>query len=374
MSATNASVASTATASAVASTATAAIPSLDKTYGVLMIGTFLGLILYGITLQQCYRYTRLPAYREDSTYTRSMVFVILILETVHSVISMHAIYYYLTTNYFNPTVLFHGVWSVDLIPMATGIIVAVSQSFFARRLWMIDRKFRWMAVLVCILLLCEAGFSIAITVEAFRQPDLLQFEDVTAWMFKAGMGVIVCADSLLTAVLTIVLRRSRTGFENTDTVLNTLIVYTINTGLLTGTLSLACFFVALFYPKTLLANGMNMCIAKLYAISLLAVLNSRDFLKNRKTKSVSTGAIRSGGHPSVGVLGTNDRYNNMHGPSGSRGIIDIKLTREIVHDRSDDYELEKIPDKFPQAPGRLQDGSPGKHHSLLGAYVESTDV
>ncbi|KAI0833832.1 hypothetical protein BC628DRAFT_1307884 [Trametes gibbosa] len=352
MSATNTTMASTATGTSVGGTATAAIPSLSNTYGVLMIGTFLGLILYGITLQQCYRYIHLPAYREDST----------ILETFHSIVSMHSLYYYLAENYFNPTVLFHGVWCASCLSSAClqGIIVAVSQSFFARRLWMIDRRFRLLAGLTVSGVFRRRAHLIQLLLSKFRQPDLVRFVEKSGWMVKAGLGVIVVADGLLTTLLTIVLRHSRTGFETTDSMLNILIVYTINTGMCYApTLTLVCFIVAFIYPKTLLANGMNMCIAKLYAISLLAVLNSRDFLKSRRTKSSSNGApIRSGGHPSVGVLGAGDRYNHMHGPSGSRGVIDIKLTREIVHDRrslhsgddlaQDEFELEKIPNRFPR--------------------------
>lgn len=68
-------------------------------------------------------------------------------------------------------------------------------------------------------------------------------------MFEVGLALAVAADGMITTLLTIVLRRSRTGFAkyvrtsslprtaelihvfaSTDSMLNTLIVYTINTG------------------------------------------------------------------------------------------------------------------------------------------------
>ncbi|KAL1949870.1 hypothetical protein VTO73DRAFT_8751 [Trametes versicolor] len=331
------------------------VPALDNTYGVLMLGTSLGLILYGVTMHQGYRYARLPAHKQDSLYTKSMVAIVLILETWHSVISMHAVYFYLTTNYFNPVVLFHGVWSVNLVPMATGIIIAVSQSFFARRLWLVDRKFRPLVVFIVILLLGEAAFSTTISVEAFIQPDLIHFENVSSWMVNVALGMVIAADGLLTTLLTIVLRRSRTGFMSTDSVLNILVVYTINTGLLTGTLSTLSFFLAIFYPHTLFADGMNMCIAKLYANSLLAVLNSRDFLKSQRSNP-GNGLSGSGRQPSAGGQSSSARFTSVQSASTSRGAIEIKLSRDVVRDHSlysrDDlhrdecYELEKLPPRL----------------------------
>ncbi|TBU46914.1 hypothetical protein BD309DRAFT_556642 [Dichomitus squalens] len=119
--------------------------------------------MYGLTMHQGYRYMHLPFYKSDSNYIKIMVsyvdnavihrvifkssatvwhvVVVLLIETVHSILSMHACYYYFTTNHFYSEVLFHGSWSINLLPMSTGIVIAVSQSFFARRLFKINSKY-----------------------------------------------------------------------------------------------------------------------------------------------------------------------------------------------------------------------------------------
>ncbi|KAH9902430.1 hypothetical protein C8Q73DRAFT_3393 [Cubamyces lactineus] len=215
------------------------IPALDNTYGVMMLGTFIGLILYGVNLHQSYRYVRSAEFKYDSIYVKVMVTIVLLLETLHSVTSMHTVYYYVVRNYFNPLVLFHGV------------------CFFARRLWMINHKFRPLVAFVAVLLMAEAALSTAVTVEAFIQPDIVHFENYS-WMVSAGLGVILLADALLTTLLIITLRHSRTGFHSTEQMLNTLITYTICTGLLTDTLTILSFAMAIRFPHTLLADGMNM--------------------------------------------------------------------------------------------------------------------
>nr|VWP02581.1 5-aminolevulinate synthase (EC (5-aminolevulinic acid synthase) (Delta-ALA synthase) (Delta-aminolevulinate synthase) [Ganoderma boninense] len=78
-------------------------------------------------------------------------------------------------------------------------------------------------------------------------------------MGSAAMGMIITADGTLTVLLTIVLHRSRTGLKSTDSMLNILIMYTIN---------------------TVYSNDAEPELGAVYANSMLAVLNSRHFLSN----------------------------------------------------------------------------------------------
>ncbi|OJT15861.1 hypothetical protein TRAPUB_1513 [Trametes pubescens] len=55
------------------------VPALDNTFGAVLLGTFVGLILYGLTLHQSYRYLRL--YPNDSRALKCLVaFVVYALE------------------------------------------------------------------------------------------------------------------------------------------------------------------------------------------------------------------------------------------------------------------------------------------------------
>ncbi|KAI8970729.1 hypothetical protein BD414DRAFT_540745 [Trametes punicea] len=67
----------------------------------------------------------------------------------------------------------------------------------------------------------------------------------------------------------------------TDTVLDTLILYTINTGLLTSVCSVLAFIFVIILPGNLIYAGISVAGTKLYAISVLAVLNSRRYISDR---------------------------------------------------------------------------------------------
>ncbi|KAI0685982.1 hypothetical protein C8T65DRAFT_678049 [Cerioporus squamosus] len=82
------------------------------------------------------------------------------------------------------------------------------------------------------------------------------------------------ADTILTIALIVVLQRSRTGMKGTDDLIDILIVYTFNTGLVTGVLSL---ILASAMPKNFIYLCFNIITARLYANTLLAAVNSRAF-------------------------------------------------------------------------------------------------
>ncbi|KAI0763295.1 hypothetical protein BD413DRAFT_583347 [Trametes elegans] len=148
--------------------------NLDSTIGAVLLGTFFGLILYGFGLHQTYRYARL--YPNDSWFIKSLVVVIAILESLHSSMNIHTCYYYLVTNYFNPVVLpKRGPWSISFLPACASAIMVVSQVFFARRVYLIGPRYRFVVALAVFCLVGEFAFSLAASIEAFVSYSLLCF-------------------------------------------------------------------------------------------------------------------------------------------------------------------------------------------------------
>ncbi|KAI0326048.1 hypothetical protein GY45DRAFT_1374278 [Cubamyces sp. BRFM 1775] len=268
-------------------------PALDNTYGAGLIGTSVGLMLYGLTIHQVYRYFRL--YPTDAAYLKIYIVILLLLETFHIIISLHTCYFYLITNYLQPAAFAIPVWSVDTVPLVTGVIAVVSQCFFAHRVWLIGPRFRIVVAITVVLLLAELGLTIAATIETYLRPVYASYSHVV-WIFSSSFGVAIVVDSLLTGALVIVLHRSRTGIKryiafqpnvkqdtnsnaySTDSMIDLLIVYSVNTGLVTGIFNILTFTFALVYPSNAIYGGFAIVTAKLYANSVLAALNTRKSL------------------------------------------------------------------------------------------------
>ncbi|KAI0327371.1 hypothetical protein GY45DRAFT_1437012 [Cubamyces sp. BRFM 1775] len=205
------------------------VPALDNTLGAWLMATFLGTVLQGVMYHQAYRYYRL--YPKDPMYLKIWVMSEAIVETLTMALMMHASYVYLVRDYSNALMLLERpIWSLAVVPIPGSISAVISQLFFARRVYMIDHRY---AVLVITAVLCffaGAGFFIALSVKGLQSrvlPDIFEF----SWMASSGSGLAMIGDFLVTAVLIYVLRKNRTGFKTTDSILDSLITYAISTGL-----------------------------------------------------------------------------------------------------------------------------------------------
>ncbi|RPD54318.1 hypothetical protein L226DRAFT_280007 [Lentinus tigrinus ALCF2SS1-7] len=281
--------------------------SLSETHGALLIGTFFGVILYGLALHQSYQYA--STFSSDSYSVKLLVASVMLLETLHVTVTAHICYYYLVSNYLKPSVLLVGAWSLDILPLVSGLVMFMSQLFFARRVALIGRA---QSVVVCIALLLlagEVGFSIAATTKALKFPSYQETADVNR-LSGIGLGLAVLGDSALTITLILAFRKSRKergsrrhrdsvmqmqsfgSFDKTDMVaseqyglgtsrrkaesmIDFVQMYIVNTGLLTGLFNLAAFIAAFAVPSTLICGTISIITARLYANSLLAVLNTR---------------------------------------------------------------------------------------------------
>ncbi|KAJ8486846.1 hypothetical protein ONZ51_g4586 [Trametes cubensis] len=331
---------------------------LDSTFGAVLLGTFLGLVLYGLGLHQAYRYARL--YPEDAPLIKglvsepelllairilrqnaldpSKVIAIVILETIHSVMNMHTCYYYLVTNFFNPIILpKRGVWSISFLPACASSIMIVSQIFFARRVYLIGAGYRYLVALAVLFLIGESAFSLAASIEANIVTGFDQFYGLT-WLISACFAMAAAADFLLTGGLIVVLRRSRTGFKRTDNLIDILIIYAINTGMIIGFSNILSLTLAAAMPRNLIYVGVNIITAKLYANCFLAVLNSRKRLASRGMDIFDLNSVRAEALarvkerlevPRADVL---EQYNVPQVPDPEPPVIHVHVTTETVAD------------------------------------------
>ncbi|TFK87025.1 hypothetical protein K466DRAFT_599835 [Polyporus arcularius HHB13444] len=249
------------------------LPALDNTYGALFIGTAFGLIIYGVTVHQTYRYFRLYPPGRDQPVIFWMVIIIWILETFQTAVIIAACYWHLVTNFFNPASLGDSYWATQLLIPTSGVLVIVCESFYARRVWYIGQKSRYIVLLVGCIMLVLLGFTIAATYESFRVPlhDFPPYD----WLFAAMFGLAATSDAILTIALITILLRSRTGFKRTDSTVEVLVIYTINTGLVSLVFAVLAFTFSMVLPGNLIYMGIGIVSVKLYANCVLAVLNSR---------------------------------------------------------------------------------------------------
>ncbi|TBU54548.1 hypothetical protein BD310DRAFT_1041714 [Dichomitus squalens] len=228
------------------------LPSLGSTFGAVLLGVFFSLILYGGILHQAYRYYR--TYTTERLGLKTLVSATVLLETGHTAISMYICYRALVTDYGNPASLSNVTRSVDILPALSGLIVALTQSFFLRRAYLFGKQYRPWALLVLFPLVAGFGFSLASTVDGF------------AWFSSYDN------------------REAHWDFlTQTDSMLDTLILYTVTTGLLTSACMLLVFVFSVATPHNLIYIAFSFLLTKLYTNSFLAALNTRQSLRSDST-------------------------------------------------------------------------------------------
>ncbi|KIM81150.1 hypothetical protein PILCRDRAFT_821591 [Piloderma croceum F 1598] len=139
------------------------------------------------------------------------------------------------------------------------VIIIIVQALYAVRLWRLTRiskgSFKgkivpWIVTLLVIaaLAICIAVSKLIYTIDYFTPTDLIKCAVFCALITPSVVDVLIVASLCST------LAKLRTGFEKTDSVLKSLMLYIINTGVLTSICPLAAIALYAAYPRNLILN------------------------------------------------------------------------------------------------------------------------
>lgn len=308
-------------------------PSLNNTFGALLVGSFVAAALYGLTTHQFFRYFRM--YPRDPMKLKRLIGVLWVLDTLHLILTMHSSYYYLVTHYFQAPVLAEGVWSFRLTISLTGVITLLTHAFFAQRIYILSDGKPWVSGLIMITAIVRLGFCIGTTSLSFSARSFAKFSANYEWLLGTTLGSAALSDFVITGALLYYLVNSGRGFSRNDTIFDRILIYVINTGLLTSVLALADFICAVTMTNNLIFLGIYFINSKMYTNSLLAVLNAR---RSMYVPS-QIGSFDLGKRP--GILFGESRSSRWR-PT-SRPELDIRITREVctVNDGMNSLEEER---------------------------------
>ncbi|RDX44018.1 hypothetical protein OH76DRAFT_1122946 [Lentinus brumalis] len=315
------------------------VPSLANTYGAYLIGTFFGTGLYGFFVHQVYRYARL--FPTDTLFIRLLILTVMILETIHMVFTMHTCYYYTISNYFNPAVLNRGIWSLNVIPILVGVNMFISQLFFARRVYLIGKHYRFVVAISMLFFVVEIAFSVAAVGEVIAISTFDSISKVNH-LLAGTFGAAIVGDTLLTGSLMWVLSRNRSvETRQIEPFIETLNVYIINTGLLHDVLNTVSFIAVLALPHGLIHGSVSIIATRLYGNTLMAVLNSRKLNVSRGIE-VLDGEVSMNIFSRATRLAAQERWNVPQVPDSSApSVINIQVTTEMGGDM--DKRMSKNP-------------------------------
>ncbi|PBK75290.1 hypothetical protein ARMSODRAFT_1012750 [Armillaria solidipes] len=319
------------------------LPAFDNTLGVLYIGSSLATALYGVICVQTFLYITSNRTRSDGWPMKLLVFILfvnisipILSNTAYQCLMLAGMYRFLITDYANPAALPAGGSSSGeaLTTYEEGSVAIFSillvQLFFCWRIWTFSASSlhlhvriaimavavslaflnfgQWDKTAVILLGLTSSTFqcaasSIALSIFGYRHRLLtVNTPDFTlSWKISASSGIAF--DVITTMAMTLSLYRSRSGMKRyvvdlalillyhgtklsffcyrSNHVITILILFTVNTNLVTTLLSIGALVTYLVLPNATIYGGITFISSKSYLNSFLAILNSREFLREK---------------------------------------------------------------------------------------------
>ncbi|KAJ7323860.1 hypothetical protein DFH08DRAFT_887048 [Mycena albidolilacea] len=320
---------------------------LDNTMGSMLLGVIVSAVLYGISLLQClFYFTR---YVRDAKILKILVASTLFLDTLHLSFVIHTMYHYLISNYYTHDALQRMIWSVSLEALPTGITAGLVQSFYAYRIWRMSHHNIFLTGFILVLVLATSACGTAwvvLALQAGTYERLLRISPLTISI----NALSTAADVTITSTLCFMLYRTRPTSRETETMVNRLILFTINTGLLTSLCAVASLISLIASPKTLIYASFYFCIGRLYSNALLASLNARAVIRGR----------------------INDVDTNFH--IKSAGLRGTHLSRDVFARPSEFTSADELSVRIDRATERYADGEYGKNKYVPPQAEDSATV
>ncbi|KAJ7112284.1 hypothetical protein C8R44DRAFT_798305 [Mycena epipterygia] len=276
------------------------LPDLNGSLGATEIGSVLGVFLFGIETLQTFNYYRgCPG---DSIVLKRIVALVWFLELGHTMSAWHALYSQTVTFYGQPQYISSPPLSEDMTGLFAALIYTVVQTFFANRVRVLSGNWCIMVVASCLTglrLIANMG-SVALLFHYSRVSILLQWR----WLVSTALSLGLAVDILITGSMCHFLHKMRsTEFKRTRTMVETLIVWSIESTILTSTASIIQ--IILFMTRTDLVWSCFFIIhAKLFSNSMLASLNGRRRFSLSREESSDILAFKAGGNSKLNVYQT----------------------------------------------------------------------
>ncbi|KIJ65681.1 hypothetical protein HYDPIDRAFT_39599 [Hydnomerulius pinastri MD-312] len=259
------------------------VPDLNLIIGPLELGLVGAAVLFGLIVVQTYMYYK--QFPKDSWWIKGIVAFEMLLQIPNLISITITIWTMTITNYGQPETLV-TLPASGILPVVLGAPTAfVVQAFFSYRLYKLSKGLI-LPIFSLLLATIRLVFKMVFGIAGFHITSVASYEQKWRWMISTLLAVSIICDVTIAAALSCYLYAKRnTGFRQTSHLIDQLIIYTIETGLITSVTDLAeaiCFWTM---PNNSIWMGIYAFESGLFVNSLLASLNRRAPLFNGRKEA-----------------------------------------------------------------------------------------
>ncbi|KAI0712969.1 hypothetical protein C8T65DRAFT_739179 [Cerioporus squamosus] len=256
------------------------LSAIGDTYGALLIGNILAAWLYGFSTLQTYLYYGRS--HGDDLVLKGLVGTLWTLDTLHTILISHVVYTFAITNYGNLNSLVTPQWSFIAQGVVSGIGDAIVRGVFCYRIWSLSNGkpiITGVNIVCSLAVLCQ---DISTSMGPRRQSSpYIRFDIVYPWLPYSTLATSLVADALIAATMALLLARSQSHFRKINNVVRTLIMHRVSTGAIATLWVLAFLIAYAAIPQSFIFVAFKFTSGKLLLNSLLAMLNSRQLLREQ---------------------------------------------------------------------------------------------
>ncbi|PIL34934.1 hypothetical protein GSI_02721 [Ganoderma sinense ZZ0214-1] len=321
-------------AAAAAAAEAALISALKEALSCLVLGTIFATCVYGVSILQVYIYFR--KCREDATHfaMRSFVAILFILDTISLALTVQVLYEYTVTDFGQPMLLLNVPRSLVFFQVISVLIACLVQLFFAHRIWALSKHNYLLVGSIFVLALCSFGPGLALSIRLWDHANITYFAMLSTRILGGiASGLSVLCDIIIVLALCYYLHSKRTGFKRTDTMIDHLIVYAINRGILTAICQTGHMVSIAAYPSHSYFFVFGLLESKLYINTLLATLNAQKAMRREGTNIVELGTQildRISGNTPV----TSRTGNHLRSSDGRHDDTSESFVFDLSHDKA----------------------------------------
>ncbi|KII85478.1 hypothetical protein PLICRDRAFT_178546 [Plicaturopsis crispa FD-325 SS-3] len=252
---------------------------LDSTVGAVEVGAWLAVFLFGLHTCQTYLYYDGRSSR-DPKPLRTLIGILWIVECADTGFILQTVWDMTTRDFGNPHRLFGQTTLLGyyVTSLCVHSICPAVQLFYLYRLRQLARNYS-LTVLGILLVMARVGFGMTLSAIELSRGIWTTFDDL--WLYYMDMILPPITDVLIAFSMCYYLKREReVAMQRTVALLDRLMFWTIQTGLLTSIATVAELIMFLRGRKSSVVwVAPQIAMPKIYTIMLLAVLNARDKLR-----------------------------------------------------------------------------------------------
>ncbi|KAF5377119.1 hypothetical protein D9757_008803 [Collybiopsis confluens] len=189
-------------------------------------------------------------------------------------------WHYLITNYGNP---FESAEIYPTIPVGiimTALITLSVNSFYGWRIFKLSKHNWWLTGSIAFLSLARVALALASASEMFKLKTFLGFLQ-NKILFTSGLSVSVLTDIVISAARYHYLKALKQGYSQTQELVDRVVIFTVNDGVLTCAVVIVCIAFWLGMPYNFVYMAIYFTVSKFYSNSVLATLNLRNWHRHQ---------------------------------------------------------------------------------------------